>query len=1217
MKHLTRKCNLIRQRYVRATGRTQGLLFLALFGCLLSAGRPALSVSRQADRILFALDRWTASGAAIPTLALPDGYTLQNTPDKETGDWSAQGDVDVSAYPYLALMIPRIGREGGWSLTVSDTSPHVLHKYSPGFGLFVYDLRKTPGWTGTTRCRFRLTVQGPEGRQNFIHVAWIGVFRDPPDAASAMGSSQSVLESDRMNRAGVTVAPDKIILALKNDPAPEWVWGGALSKVTVDTDRFPFVEVDVRHLSPNGNWRIGVPGVTNGPQNRQAGVVAMNYRDQLTEGGVRDLDVQMICSGAGTRLEYTPIRFVPYPSLSQDLVARTEKAAGSASDAEQVCATGPFTLRYEPRNGLFRIRNRDGTASFTTRFLEMAGVDLTPPGRLSLHSTKSGSGEKCSFHSQVGSVDYAVEIETPSAAPGLLHWRVIATPLNPVHLASCGHELCYVGAPGSTATLRRIANQSWSSSGLAYVVAPGVGTALYFQDFTALNPLFEKCHVPPRFLVHAGARTLGCADPMDTRVTFAAGAPITLSDAWLYLSPKEPKTREEESTLFLQAQAAIYERLADRPATEWRDWQKLARLSLRDLYNPACWDEWEHKIYLQAYVGISGASPQFTAMQDVFGPLLAFQKLSGEGTDMVNRFRADLPDFWTPNRNSFRLFANDPKSNWTSLEQHLGIGKAALEGDAQAKAYCLKSADTFLRLARETGYRFQHFTDFNYADQKELIPLDNEYGGAFLLYMMQCYALSPEARFLDAAKKAADKIADWDFNVSRMAAWTGATCEGLARLYAATGEERYLRLSYIPLAGLIRNAWLWNCRYGYAHGYTTFGGLTSDASGVDYITPSDQHWVWGSLWRYYLLTEAQLPPDVRALVSELIRYAPQVAWYTYPPNLPPESLHKGKGFWNTVNHFELYLPVEDLNDGWRDNGSVGQMLYGAGAAFDFASEAYTPLPEGKALVYCELPLLHTEWNAAQKTATLRLGGVPQHAVKIEVQPNAKEHAAWAAEDLHAEFATAEHPEQFHALKTWVEEGKLRGEVPGGSTVRIGGFKLPAPPAPRAEMLFQERFDKGLERWESLTGGGETAWSIRLPGVLDAQQNGFLITRKAFPADKTISFRLRIPNSASFEICPVFWFGEGRFYQVQFAPGRIGLQRHDTDFSEIAPSTELHITPNVWHTVRIEVKGERLRVRIENELVLDRGVPNLPMASGRLGFRGYGVQLADITVTGAH
>src|SRR5437016_11889862 len=121
----------MRSRFLMATRRTQWLLFLALFGCLSSARSPAMSMDQQVDHILFSVDRWTVSGAAIPTLALPDGYTLENTPDKETGDWSAQGDVDVNAYPYLALMLPRISREGGLSLTVSDTTAHVLHKYSP------------------------------------------------------------------------------------------------------------------------------------------------------------------------------------------------------------------------------------------------------------------------------------------------------------------------------------------------------------------------------------------------------------------------------------------------------------------------------------------------------------------------------------------------------------------------------------------------------------------------------------------------------------------------------------------------------------------------------------------------------------------------------------------------------------------------------------------------------------------------------------------------------------------------------------------------------------------------------------------------------------------------------------------------------------------------------------------------------------------------------
>jgi hypothetical protein len=989
--------------------------------------------------MMLSLDQCQLTGGAISATKKASGWELAVSSSEPKGSWTEDVQGDTGTYPLLAFQIPELSRECAWSLVAYDSRAiqrHVLQQDGPHFGQFVFDLRKIDGWTGRKHFRLEFTVRGPVGRSNWILLKEPGLFRASPFAAGTGNGTQTVMQSERMNRALVNASTQEVALALMNARGAEWEWGGALSKVTVDTDLFPFAELNVRQLSASANFRFGVGGMTSGPVDRYAGVLSFNYRDASHWQGKHEVEIQTILGGVGGRIAYAPIRFLPYPSLSAALVARAEATVKEEPALESGLTTGPFRLDYEPANGLFRIRRKDGTASLVTRFIEMEGIAMTPT---EIHKTRSASGDQLSYQASSGNRNFKVQIETFSVAEGMLHWRVTATPSSDTQFASCGHELCYVPSRADGPMgLRRIAGQSWSASGLAHVVAPGLGTALYFQNYTALNTLFERCHTTPRFWVSASAKTFGFPNPLDTRATFPADVPVVLSDAWLYLAPAEdhgaPQNNERDATRFLQGLAAIFARLPDKPETQWLDWPKLARHSLQDLYNGECWASWENGIYLKSYVGTVGASPQLTGMQDVIGPLLAFLNQTGEGRDMYNRLRAEIPHFWSEKRGSILMFANDPNSNWWSIEQMVGVCRAALNGDADAKAYCLKSGPAIIRLAQDSHYGFQHFTEY-----KDLIMNEKEFTGVFLLYMMQLYELSGDMTFVDEAKKAAEQIASWDYSTAKLASFDAMACEGLARLFEATKDQRYLRISEIPLAGLLRNAWLWQCAYGHANGYSTFFGFNSDASGVDYITAADQHQVWYSLSQYYVRADSALSGSARYLTGEALRYIPQVAWYTYPTNLPPESLHRGVPFWHSKNLYALAIPVEDLNDGWRKNGSVGQELYGAGAAFEFASRAYVRVPEAGVLVYCEYPILKTDWDAGHKTLTVQVGGSPDQIVKFEIRRDtAATNGTPAVKDSQwsISYARKDRLQDVHKIQGTPNEGNFRFNVPGDSHMEL-------------------------------------------------------------------------------------------------------------------------------------------------------------------------------------
>ncbi|MBI3922793.1 MAG: hypothetical protein HY318_15340 [Armatimonadetes bacterium] len=968
------------------------------------------------------LSRWTAGGGALKISARQNDCRLQVPATADWGNCYVDGQADISTYPYLALWVVEIGRDAKWQMTVNDPDGHTVQAPSEGVGLYVYDLRKTPGWSGTKQFRIYFTVQG---RGKYVDVGWIDLFREPPLRQDANGNVQTLLQWQRDNNCLASAKQDGLTISLS--PGVGDQWGGANATVNVDTDRFPFVEVDVRGLSPSARWRLEAGGQCTGPEHRSTGVLAFNYRDANHWGGARDVEIRLRVFGSGSEAQFAAVQLVAIPTASAELVERAGHVLQTPSTGEPRLSTGEYRLDYEPSARLFCIHRKDSDASLATRFLEVPGLGLAPPLGQTVRKKKT-AGDEISFPREIGGVEYVVQAETFDSVPGLLHWRVTATPRTATTLQSSGHELCFVASPGQKdRSLHPITSQNLCASAIAFAVAPGVGTVFYFQNLTALNPIFDLCHTSPRWLVSLSSRTLGFTNPLDTSVKLPAGKTFTLSDAWLYLTPTETGDSEKEAELFLLGMSAIYDHLPDKPETEYLDWQQLARQSLKDLHRPECWGVYGGKEYLQPYVNTNGAVAQLVPLQDLLPPLMRFQRNSHEGEDTVNKLRSVLPDFWSQQTGTFRMYAQPGEHAWYDTTLQANLCRVALAGDEQARSLCLRTADGLIRLAQGTDYTFE---------RNDVLTFKNELAGGYILFMMYCYELSGEQRFLEESKQATKHIETWGFHTTRETWWNAMACEGLAQLYAATKDERYVHLSLIPLAALLRNTWLWECDFGHARRYATFFGLNADASGIDYIAAMEQHQCWYALRQYYLLTREVLPPFAKCLVSEFIRYAPMTIWCAYPPHLPPESLHQGPAFWKTINAYEAYIPVEDLNDGWRKNGSVGQEIYGAGAAFNVANESYTRIPQAGITLFCEYPVLKAEWDDKQKTLRVQIGGVSHHEAKVEIRFDPKLSGWGKAEDLKARSKPLDGEEALKQLKTTVSDKALRLTIPGESILTV-------------------------------------------------------------------------------------------------------------------------------------------------------------------------------------
>ncbi|MCA1595914.1 MAG: hypothetical protein LC772_05775, partial [Chloroflexi bacterium] len=99
--------------------------------------------------------------------------------------------------------------------------------------------------------------------------------------------------------------------------------------------------------------------------------------------------------------------------------------------------------------------------------------------------------------------------------------------------------------------------------------------------------------------------------------------------------------------------------------------------------------------------------------------------------------------------------------------------------------------------------------------------------------------------------------------------------------------------------------------------------------------------------------------------------------YTLPPFMTPGGLapvndrgHK--------NDSALYIPVEDVDDGWTPCGKIGQEIYGSGGPMMFAAYAFVRVPDAGLAVYAEYPVRSAQWTAAGHSLTIRISGVATH-----------------------------------------------------------------------------------------------------------------------------------------------------------------------------------------------------------------------------------------------
>ncbi len=141
-------------------------------------------------------------------------------------------------------------------------------------------------------------------------------------------------------------------------------------------------------------------------------------------------------------------------------------------------------------------------------------------------------------------------------------------------------------------------------------------------------------------------------------------------------------------------------------------------------------------------------------------------------------------------------------------------------------------------------------------------------------------------------------------------------------------------------------------------------------------------------------------PSLRILIPEFIKYTISRLAFYYPPLLPSDMI--AEEIKTGEIQKDLWVPLEDIHDGWEKSGEVGQEVYGAGVSFGVVPRQYFKLKDLNATGFIDYPAVNFRFGKSSVTfrvigdpkfkASMKLSGLSKakiSKVKIEVKNKPK------------------------------------------------------------------------------------------------------------------------------------------------------------------------------------------------------------------------------------
>jgi hypothetical protein len=597
-----------------------------------------------------------------------------------------------------------------------------------------------------------------------------------------------------------------------------------------------------------------------------------------------------------------------------------------------------------------------------------------------------------------------VVMRSDDVALALLRVTTKLTPAAPLLIPYFPRDLYPLGAGDDPMAADGVveAAQRGLNAGLLYfhLDQPAFGSVLYFQNLTALNDYFAATDTTPDGSVGGEWPELGYLPPTPPQSgtppvnPLPAGKAVTMSDAILVFHDEAACDEQDSARRFLQLLGAAYRQL-EAPETDYRDWVWRAEKTLRDLETApeATIRHYGHP-YIHPYT--DAEYPDIMVQMSIISALRDYAAWTGREIPFCAALEKGLEKFHDPRLKTMRRYLPNvgkdkdklAVDSWYLYHPLVNLGHLAREGDVRARRLFLGSLDLAVKAARHFDYawpiQFKVDTfDVIVAARNDDGLGQTDVGGIYAYVMVQAYELTGEQIYVEEARKAIDAARDMRFELNYQAnltAWGAAAC---MRLWRVTDESYYLRQSYVYLASFFHNSVIWESEIKHAATYKVFLGATC-LHDAPYMAIFECFDSFAAFERYLKDSGPDLDPAARLLISEYCKYALDRAWYFYPDALPREALAKDDIRNGHIDQTRSF-PIEDLYVDGQPAGQVGQEIYGAGAAFVFASRAFHKVEGAPFRIFCDhFPV--TGERTSERSLTFGLdGGHAREAVFSLVQ----------------------------------------------------------------------------------------------------------------------------------------------------------------------------------------------------------------------------------------
>lgn len=680
------------------------------------------------------------------------------------------------------------------------------------------------------------------------------------------------------------------------------------------------------------------------------------------------------------------------PRASSDQTSLLEQGIGFETGSYRMEHTGDRFLIY-PQNG-----------EVALALTLPGGEDLNMMGdATNIESLETDAGERIILIGQSDwGADFQITIYVYPHHPGLIRWRMELVP-NEFPPAGPEPELQFVNRSTGEETkgyMNIYADRAPMAAPHLYAYSEALdSTVFYWVDLTALNPFMQAAHFTPSATPRRQGQRFGHHFSITDLKNQPKHMTAPLYDSYLYLIPGEPLDEDDMFTRYLHNISDIYDLMAV-PEDHLVGWllpygipegalnppPAIQDLTLRDLTSEKNWVSLEGKRYLRAYVGDTRQSAEAITQLDVYSALTRYKMRFGDVPDYYQELRATIPDFFNPDFGPAGMFQNSgpisltgPQGRgdtWYELGHALKVAELALwdPEDGELLDLALRSGETWIEFAQAVDYRFPRFYSFNTWEGLEREP---DAGGGYAYLMLLLHDLTGEEHFIDEARTALKALEGYGFLFSYETHMTALTAAAAARMYQIEKESVYLDVINRAVANLMRLSWIWECDYGWMvpwdfdeiprealwvatpGGRTFFGLNPTQQSAV--ITPKEQYEAWIYLIETLQRLHGVLDPSVEKLIAEFVKHTLLTIPGALPPFIPEGAASEHPAAYETVaeNDLSLFIPLEDLRDGWDVSGVIGQELYGAGMAPAMASQAVVDLAPG-ITIYSGYPLVQID-----------------------------------------------------------------------------------------------------------------------------------------------------------------------------------------------------------------------------------------------------------------